>query len=171
MTAKSLKWWLVGLLCLVLWSAYAQDGGIHQCDRLAAHPLDGNKVVPGIAWNQFDPGPALAACEAAVRDFPTVSRFKFQYARTLLKKGDNAAALPLYRDLADKGYPAAQATLGRLYADGYRGVPQDDAEAVKWYRLAAEQGDAQAQNNLGSMYANGKSPSGNIMKDYRVFGA
>ena len=76
-------------------------------------------------------------------------------------KGDYAAALRLWRPLADKGDADAQYNLGRMYANG-RGVPQDYAAAVSWYRKAAEQRHADAQYNLGGMYAKGQG----VPQDY-----
>ncbi len=148
MTLKKTRWWLPGLLCLILGPALAAEVPVHDCDRLAAHPEDSNKVGPGVHWNLLDPERAVPACEAAVRDFPQVPRKKYQYARSLLKKGDNDAAFRLYREIAEREYPAAQSTLGSLYLEG-RGAPQDDAEAVKWFRKEAEQGFASGQNRLG----------------------
>jgi TPR repeat protein len=68
-------------------------------------------------------------------------------------RGDYAAALRLWRPLADQGDAAAQYNLGLMYVDGH-GVAQDDAAAVSWFRKAADQGYADAQYNLGLMYAN-----------------
>ena len=47
--------------------------------------------------------------------------------------------------LAEEGNASAQALIGKLYANGEGGVPQDYTEAVKWYRLAADQGNKSAQ--------------------------
>ena len=69
--------------------------------------------------------------------------------------GDYAAALRLWRPLAEQGHADAQTGLGAMYGMGL-GVPQNHAEAVKWYQLAAEQGHARAQHNLGVTYATGQ---------------
>jgi TonB family protein len=70
-------------------------------------------------------------------------------------RGDYAAAMRLWRPLAEQGSARAQNNLGVLYENG-KGVPEDVVEAVRWYRLAAEQGYAGAQNNLGLIYAIGR---------------
>ena len=75
--------------------------------------------------------------------------------------GDYAAALRLWRPLAETGNARAQNNLGVMYENG-KGVPQNINEAVKWYRLAAEQGYAGAQNNLGLIYAIGR---GGLQRD------
>jgi uncharacterized protein len=68
-------------------------------------------------------------------------------------KKDYAAALKVFRPLANQGNPVAQSYVGFLYETG-KGVPQDHGEAIRWYRLAAEQGNTTAQYNLGGMYEN-----------------
>jgi len=75
--------------------------------------------------------------------------------------GDYAAALRLWRPLAETGNARAQNNLGVMYENG-KGVPQNINEAVRWYRLAAEQGYAGAQNNLGLIYAIGR---GGLQRD------
>jgi uncharacterized protein len=69
--------------------------------------------------------------------------------------GDHAAAIALWRPLADRGDALAQTLLGAIYGEG-DGVPQDYAAAMSWYRKAADQGNARAQYNLGVIYANGR---------------
>jgi len=64
------------------------------------------------------------------------------------ERGDYAAALRLWRPLAEEGDAQAQFNLGKMCHDGL-GVAQDYKEAVKWYRLSAEQGLAPAQNSIG----------------------
>ena len=69
---------------------------------------------------------------------------------------DLAAALRWFRHAAAQGYPAAQANLGLLYANGWGGVPKDMAQAYRWYLRAARQGDAEAQTSVGLMLAQGR---------------
>jgi TPR repeat protein len=83
-----------------------------------------------------------------------VSAEPFQDGISAYKRGDYAAALEIFRPLAEEGNAKAQANLGLMYYKG-EGVPQDYAEAAKWYRRAAEQGITKAQFNLGLMYAKG----------------
>lgn len=83
-------------------------------------------------------------------------------AEDLLQKGleaynkqDYAAAIEIWRPLAESGNASAQFALGAMYANG-EGMPKDSGQAVTWYRKAAEQGYAGAQFNLGVMYENGQ---------------
>lgn len=84
------------------------------------------------------------------------------------EKGDDAQAVRLWRQAAEKGNVDGQKNLGWAYENG-RGVEQSDAEAVRWYRLAAEQGDALAQYNLGGMYLFGRGVSQNSAEAARLF--
>src|SRR5436190_11839444 len=58
-------------------------------------------------------------------------------------RGDFAAALAIFRPLAEKGNPRAQANLGAAYLQGV-GVPKDPDEGYRWLRKAANQGDQNA---------------------------
>ena len=86
---------------------------------------------------------------------------RFQEARTWYFQGLTERYLPVFQELANKGYAAAQYYLGYCYYNG-EGVTQDYTEAVKWYRKAAEQGNATAQNNLGNRYYYGEG----VTQDY-----
>lgn len=70
-------------------------------------------------------------------------------------RGDYAAALGIWRPLAERGDADAQYNLGHLYRQGL-GVSKSLSEAAKWYGLAAAQGVPNAQFNLALMYANGQ---------------
>ena len=84
------------------------------------------------------------------------------------ERGDYAAALRVFRQLADQGYANAQSNLGVMYSNGY-GVPQDYGEAVKWYRKAADQGNASGQFGLGVMYNFGLGVPQDIIQAYMWF--
>jgi len=78
----------------------------------------------------------------------------FEDANAAYERGDYAAALKLWRPLAEQGNAGAQLFLGLMHDLG-RGVPEDRAEAAVWYRRAADRGNAVAQYNLAVMYRNG----------------
>jgi uncharacterized protein len=63
-------------------------------------------------------------------------------------RGDFAAAVALYRTLAEKGDVGAQKRLGYLYEIG-AGVERDWLKAAEWYGKAAEAGDDGAAAALG----------------------
>lgn len=55
-------------------------------------------------------------------------------------RGDNTAALKVFRPLAAKGNAEAQYYLGYMYQSG-TGVPMDKKTALQWYNRAAAQGN------------------------------
>jgi serine/threonine protein kinase len=65
-----------------------------------------------------------------------------------------ATAFALYRALADRGDPHAQARLGTMYLNGL-GVAGNAASAVDWYRRSAAQDYAPAEEALGRIYLQG----------------
>lgn len=71
---------------------------------------------------------------------------------TAYQRGDYAAALTEWQQLASEGNVQACHNLAILYANG-QGVPQDPAQAEAWCRKAADQGDASAQEHLADMLA------------------
>jgi uncharacterized protein len=78
-------------------------------------------------------------------------------------RGDYAAALQIWKSLADHGSQSAQYSIGELYARG-QGVPQDDREAVKWYRMAAYRGYVPAQSRLAAIYDDGRGVPRSLSK-------
>jgi uncharacterized protein len=71
-------------------------------------------------------------------------------ASKALEGGDYAAALRLYRPLADRGDLDAQFAIGQMYTLGH-GVRVDNAEAYRWYRRAAEHSDKQAKLSMSKL--------------------
>jgi TPR repeat protein len=136
---------------------------VHDCDRLAGHPADRERVGPGVAWEDLDPPPALRACETAVEEHPDELRFQHQYGRAQLKAGHLDDARLWFRTAADKGYVAAQKHVGHLYAMSL-GVSGDDLKAAGWYRRAAEQDDPGAQYLLGLMHVLGRGVTRDSMQ-------
>jgi uncharacterized protein len=68
--------------------------------------------------------------------------------------GDYAAAVRLWRPLAEQGNPDAQYNLAVAYQYGH-GVTRDHAAAVSWFQKAANQRLPGAQLSLGVLYENG----------------
>jgi TPR repeat protein len=75
------------------------------------------------------------------------------------------ATIERIRELADKGDPSAQYTLGARYATG-EDVPQDYATAARWFQRAAEQGLVIAQDTLGNYYSAGRGVARNLNEAY-----
>jgi TPR repeat protein len=62
------------------------------------------------------------------------------------ERGDYAAALRIFRELARQGDAGAQFKLGIMYYDG-KGVPQDYVQAYMFFNRAAAQGYKNARDN------------------------
>lgn len=77
------------------------------------------------------------------------------YSGVLLKK-DDAAATRLLRQAADRGYLAAEESLGMFAETGIGKERPAPAEALDWYKKAAQQGSMDAATDIALMYANGK---------------
>ena len=89
-----------------------------------------------------------AAASAAVAGSPEED---FRSGLSAFNGGDYAAAMRLWRPLADNNDARSQAGVGFMYHRGL-GVRTDDVEAAFWLRKAAEQGQAEGQLMLGSLY-------------------
>jgi TPR repeat protein len=78
---------------------------------------------------------------------------------------DDAQAVQWYQKSADQDYPAAENSLGVMYALG-RGVPRDREKALEWYRKAAKHGLSEALYNVGISYYNGEGIEENFELAY-----
>jgi TPR repeat protein len=77
------------------------------------------------------------------------------HAGVLLKK-DDVEATKLLHKAADRGYSAAEESLG-IFAETGIGMDRPSlAEALNWYRRAAQQGSIDAATDIALLYANGK---------------
>jgi uncharacterized protein len=76
------------------------------------------------------------------------------------QRADYAAAVAIWRPLAEKGDPDAAFNLGQAYRLG-RGVPTNLAAAKTWFERAAEKGHVDAQTTLGLLlFQNGDQAEG-----------
>ena len=82
---------------------------------------------------------------------PAAHADSLKEATTAFAKKQYAAAIKLFRPLAEKGNAIAQYKVAMMHRMGL-GVPKSEKEARKWSRLAAKQGNPQAQTLLGSLY-------------------
>ena len=77
------------------------------------------------------------------------------HAGAMLKKDDVEAARLLHQ-AADRGYPAAEESLG-IFAEMGIGIDHPSpADALTWYKKAAEKGSIDAATDIALLYANGK---------------
>lgn len=70
------------------------------------------------------------------------------------QRGDNAAAVAIWKPIAEKGDADAAFNLGQAYRLG-KGVPLDLAQAQGWFEKAARKGHVDAQTTLGLLLFQG----------------
>ena len=113
---KFFKRFLYSLLIFLIYfysSVSAQI--INDCDRLASHPEDPNKISDGINWDEFTRfDEAIIACEDAVKNYPNEARYIFQLGRAHLKKENFQIAFNLFNEAASKNYSMANYLLGMM---------------------------------------------------------
>jgi hypothetical protein len=105
----------------------------HDCDTLAAHPSDPDRVGAGVVDGRLKPAAAIAACQVAIRENPEVARFHFQLSRAYWLSSDPAkrtSALEHLRIAVDLGSPAALGHLGEVMAGKGRVTSVDIPEAL-----------------------------------------
>lgn len=116
---------------------------ISQCDRLASHPEDPDRVAPGVERKNMDISAAISACDAEVKAHPDIARARYQLARALFYDQQNDRAIAEMRKAADRGYPQAQFVYGLFVSNARNGAPTDFC-LVEQYWLKAARGGRQA---------------------------
>lgn len=108
---------------------------VTECDMLAAHPEDPQRMADGVPDDEIVPRLAIMACEDAVTSDPEEPRYAFQLGRALLALGRKEKAREQFERAAKAGYAAAEAYIGDLYQFGFA-VTQDSKKALEHYRKA-----------------------------------
>jgi len=91
------------------------------------------------------------------------------YHSGVLLKQNDTEAVRLLRKAADRGWMAAEESLG-IFLEGGIGVERPvPAEAIKWYEKAALQGSMDAATNMALMYANGIGAARDTMQAVKWF--
>ncbi|MCU0757874.1 MAG: ASCH domain-containing protein [Steroidobacteraceae bacterium] len=134
----------VPFFLLFVGQALAADP-VADCDRLAAHPEDPQKVTPGLDAAQIDYRAATAACEAAVAAEPANMRARYQLARVLFYANQNQRAVEQMRIAADAGYVQAQYIYATFIVRGRPYAPKDICLADQYWRKAAAAGRQSAR--------------------------
>lgn len=149
---------LGSLLPLTVPASEPVPAGITECDRLAAHPSDPDKVVDGVSsgavrgWNEA----AIGACRQAVAAAPDTARLRYQLGRALFYAGRHAEGLEQLATAALATHRQAQFVLGLMYTDGVPEVLGADAcQALALWQDAAARGHFAARVALGRDWARG----------------
>jgi TPR repeat protein len=97
--------------------------------------------------------------KAATGDPEAQTMLALSYHSGVLLKQDDAQAISLLHKAADRGYMAAEESLG-IFSEAGIGMPQPaPADAINWYEKAVQHGSLDAATNIALMYANGKGVS------------
>lgn len=120
---------------------------VTECDMLAAHPEDPQRMADGVSDDDIVPRLAIMACEDAIASDLEEPRYAFQLGRALLAMGLKEKARNQFERAAKAGYAAAEAYIGDLYQFGY-GVTQDSKKAIEHYRKAVAGDFKIAENQI-----------------------
>lgn len=131
-------------LCAASQATHAQPVPT-ECDRLASHPEDPDRIIPGVATADVDLPAAIAACETGLAADPDNARLTYQLARVFFYSGRSADAMRTMEQAAEAGYRQAQFVMGALITNNRPDAPTDVCEAEKWWAKSAEAGRVAAQ--------------------------
>jgi TPR repeat protein len=133
---------------------------VKECDILAAHPSDSQRMAEGVSDDRIVPRLAIRACEQAIKDEPKDPRFTFQLGRALLAAGKKAEAAAEFHKSAEAGHAAGWAYLGDALQFGH-GQAINHEKAREAYAKARDGGFERATELvnqlefLPTMYAAG----------------
>ncbi len=113
---------------------------MHECDLLAAEPLDLDGVGQGVELDKIDISQALVACQKAVEEHPEIVRYVYLLGRAQLAAGHVKDGLQLIQKAADSGYVRANHQLGVMATNGL-GMDINLEQANAFFKLAADKGD------------------------------
>ena len=131
---------MIAFLALALATGAVTQPAVTDCDRLAAHPNDPDKVAPGVAQKDMDLPGAVTACQIAVRNDPASGRLNYQLARALGYSGRGKEAAG-NRDAAVKAdYPQALFVVGYIHLFGLNDAEKDVCKAADLIRRSALKG-------------------------------
>ena len=111
---------------------------VTECDKLAAHPFDTQKIAPGIAQDQVDIPRARAACLRAVGEQPGNGRLLYQLGRTFFYAREYTPGIGYFEKSAAAGYPQGQFVLGLIFMQGNGTEPDACAGGRLWLSAARQ---------------------------------
>lgn len=121
---------------------------VTECDRLAGHPSDPDKVTEGRESEQIDAKAAILACERDVAAEPGNARVRYELGRVLFYDKQTEKALSHLKAAADAGYRQAQFVYGFVFADGRNGLKKDMCTTARYWKGAAEKGHYASEVSL-----------------------
>jgi tetratricopeptide (TPR) repeat protein len=135
-------------------SAYAAD--VTQCDRVAAHPSDPDRISPGFHDKDIDKPKAITLCEAAVKADPNNARLRYQLGRVYFYAKQPDKAVPHLEFAADAGYRQAQFVLGYIVDGAQQGLKREPCRVEDLWLKSARAGRFAAQVSYAHHAMRGK---------------
>ena len=121
---------LLGLLGMLAMPAYAD---ITDCDRIASHPSDPDKVLPGFERKDIDLPKAEATCRAVLAADDRRARAHYLLGRVLFYQKKTPAAILELERAAALGYRQAIFVLGYVFYEGTQ-APRNDCRAAQLWQ-------------------------------------
>jgi TPR repeat protein len=153
-----LKMMLICLFLLLCTENFHVQAQVTECDRLAAHPSDPDKLTEGVVTPVVMQAlkPAIAACEQAVAADPENPRLNYQLGRVLFYNQEYARGFRHVEKAATLRHRQAQFVAGLIYADGQEGfIKPDPCRSVPLWQDAADRGHYAAEVSLSRNYLRG----------------
>ena len=122
------------------WDASKYSQEITPCDLAATHPLDPNRVAPGVSQAEMNLPSAAAACEAAVAADPENPRLQYLLARVYTYSGQTERGWPHMEVAVAAEYPQALFVSGYMQHLGMSPNERNACTAGRLIRRSAEYG-------------------------------
>ena len=111
---------------------------VTECDRLAAHPSDTQKLSPGVTQPEVNIPVARKACEDALKKAPSDGRILYQLGRTYFYNKDYDRGIAYFRQSDAAGYAQGQFVLGLILVQGNGTEPDTCAGGALWVKAARQ---------------------------------
>lgn len=108
-----------------------------QCDRLAGHPNDPERVGEGVVRPEIDLEAAITACSSAVAADPDNPRLNYQLARVYGYSGRHEESDPYRKKALVAGYPQSLFVIGYIRLEGWDGRGKDPCYGGELIRRSA----------------------------------
>jgi len=111
---------------------------VTDCDRLAAHPSDTQKLAPGVIQTDVNIPLARQACERALKQNPNDGRLLYQFGRTYFYDKQYERGIEFFRQSDAAGYAQGQFVLGLILVQGNGAEPDTCAGGTLWIKAARQ---------------------------------
>lgn len=113
---------------------------ITQCDVLASHFNDLERVTTGVTQDEMDKPAAIEACLKAVASDPDNPRLNYQLARAYAYSGLHEESDPYRIKALNAGYPQSLFVIGYIRLEGWDGRGSDACYGGELIRRSAHAG-------------------------------